>query len=161
MREALEEGRGMTPDKRSIIRMKLAAVFAILMFSPAVFAQNGPNPSGQIPKGAKVFIAPMPNDFDTFLKAAIEKKKVPVEIVTDKSKAEFQITGASESQKPGAAKIIITGNWHSVEDASIQVANLTSGEVVFAYSVHEQSSTHGRQSAAESCAKHLKEKIAP
>jgi hypothetical protein len=134
----------------------LAAVLVILLPVSAVFAQTQ---AGQIPRGARVFVSPMPNGFDTFLKAAIERKKVPVEIVEDKSTAQFMIEGASESQKAGAAKIILMGDWHSTEDASIQVANLASGEVVFAYSVHEQSSNHGRQSAAESCAKHLKEKI--
>lgn len=101
----------------------------------------------------------MTNGFDTYLRAAIEKKKVPVVVVSDKSTAQFEIAGTSASQKAGAAKILLLGDWHSTEDASIQVANLASGEVVFAYSVHEQSSNRGRQSAAESCAKHLKEKI--
>ena len=136
------------------MKIRFAVVCIVLLSCAAVFAQK---PTGKIPGGAKVFIASMPNDFDTYLKAAIEKKKVDVVLVSDKSQAQFEITGASESQKAGAAKILITGNWHSVEDASIQVANLTSGEVIFAYSVHEQSSVHGRQSAAESCAKHLKE----
>jgi hypothetical protein len=136
------------------MNIRFVPVLVILLSSPAVFAQK---PAEHIPSGAKVFIAPMPNGFDTYLKAAIEKKKVPVVVVEDKSTAQFEIAGASESQKAGAAKIILLGNWHSTEDASIQVANLASGEVVFAYSVHEQSSTHGRQSAAESCAKHLKE----
>ena len=135
---------------------RFAVVLVILLSSFAVFAQN---PAGQIPSGAKVFIAPMPNGFDTYLKAAIQNKKVPVAVVEDKPTAQFIISGASESQKAGAAKIILMGNWHSTEDASIQVANLATGEVAFAYSVHEQSSTHGRQSAAESCAKHLKEYI--
>lgn len=138
------------------MNIRFASVLVILLTSFAVIAQN---PTGQIPSGAKVFIAPMPNGFETYLKAAIEKKKVPVVVVDDKSAAQFQISGASQSQKAGAAKIILMGNWHSTEDASIQIANLATGEVVFAYSVHEQSSTHGRQSAAESCAKHLKEKI--
>jgi hypothetical protein len=142
------------------MKIGFAAMFVALMLSPELFAQSSAKAADQIPQGSKVFIAPMPNGFDGFLKAAIEKKKLPLEIVEDKSKAEFQITGASESQKASAAKIIIMGNWHSVEDASIQVASLSSGEVVFAYSVHEKASTHGRQSAAESCAKHLKEKIA-
>lgn len=141
------------------MRVRFALVPLILLYSLAAFAQQNPNQAERIPKNAKVFIAPMPNQFDTFLKAAIDKKKVPVEIVSDKSKAQFEITGTSESQKAGAAKIILMGNWHSIEDASIQVANLASSEVVFAYSVHEQSSTHGRQSAAESCAKHLKERV--
>ncbi len=138
------------------MKMRYCAMIVILMSAFAVFAQS---PAVQIPSGSKVFIAPMPNDFDTYLKAALDKKKVPLVVVADKAQAQFVISGASESQKASAAKIIIMGNWHSVEDASIQVANLATGEVVFAYSVHEQSSTHGRQSAAESCAKHLKEKM--
>lgn len=51
------------------------------------------------------------------------------------------------------------GNWHSREEASITVSNIKSGEAVWAYSVHEESSTHGKRSSAESCAKHLKEAI--
>jgi hypothetical protein len=143
------------------MKIKFAVVAVIMLCSLAAFAQKSPDPTSQIPKGAKVFIAPMPNDFDTFLKTAIGKKKVPIEIVDDKSKAQFAITGTSETQKAGAAKKILLGNWHSTEDASIQIANLASGEVVFAYSVHQQSSTHGRQSAAESCAKHIKERVEP
>lgn len=50
-------------------------------------------------------------------------------------------------------------NWHSNEQASIQVADLGSGEVVFAYSVNKKSSAHGKRSTAEACAKHLKKKI--
>lgn len=138
------------------MNIRFAAVLVISLYSLTVFGQGQ---AGQIPSGAKVYIAPMANGFDSYLRAAIVKKKVPVVVVADKSTAQFEIAGTSESQKAGAAKIILLGNWHSTEDASIQVANLASGEVVFAYSVHEQSSSRGRQSAAESCAKHLKEKI--
>jgi hypothetical protein len=113
-----------------------------------------------IPKGAKVYVAPMLDGFDTFLKAAIQKKKLPIEIVSDKSAAQFEITGASETQKASAAKKVLFLDWRSNEQASIKVANLASGEIVFAYSVNKISSTHGKQSTAEACAKHLKEKIA-
>jgi hypothetical protein len=41
----------------------------------------------------------------------------------------------------------------------IQVANLKTSEIVFAYSANKQSSAHGKKSTAEACAKHLKEKI--
>ena len=49
------------------------------------------------------------------------------------------------------------GSWHSTEDASIKISSLKSGEIVYAYSVHEDNSTHGEQSSAEACAKHLKD----
>ena len=121
-------------------------------------AKNAP-PSQKIPKGAKVFVAPIEGGYDTYLKDAIAKKKVPVEIVANRDQADFEITGTSESQKASTAKKVILGNWHSREEASITVSNVKSSEVVWAYSVHEEASTHGKRSSAEACAKHLKEAI--
>jgi hypothetical protein len=112
-----------------------------------------------IPPGAKVFINPMKDEYEKYLIAALEAKKVPVEIVTDKEKADFEISGTTESKKAGAAKIIIMGSWRSGEQASITVINLKSGEAVWAYSVNKSDSAHGKRSTAEACAKHLKEKI--
>jgi hypothetical protein len=112
-----------------------------------------------IPAGAKLFIAPMPDGFHEYLATAIAAKKVPVTIVSDRATAEFEVTGHSETQKAGAAKKAIMLNWHSIEQASIQVANLQSGEVAFAYSANKKSSAHGKKSTAEACAKHLKEHI--
>jgi hypothetical protein len=120
--------------------------------------KNAP-PSEKIPKGAKIFIATIGEGFDSYLKDAMGTKKVPVEIVSNRDQAEYEITGTAESQKAGAAKKIIMGSWHSKEEASITLSNLKSGEVVWAYSVHQESSTHGKRSSAESCAKHLKEAI--
>jgi len=39
----------------------------------------------------------------------------------------------------------------------VKVANLKTGELVYAYSVHKEISAHGKQSSAEACAKHLKD----
>jgi hypothetical protein len=99
----------------------------------------------------------MPDNFDTYLKTAIGKKKIPLTIVDSKENAAFEITGTSETQKASTAKKIIRLNWHSAEQASISIADLKSGEVVFAYSVNKESSAHGKQSTAEACAKHIKE----
>jgi len=115
--------------------------------------------SKPIPAGSKVYIAPM-DGFETYLKAALEKKEVPLVVVEDKDKADFEITGAANSQKASTAKKIFMGSWHSREEASINVANLKTGEIVFAYSAHKENSAHGKQSSAEACAKHLKEKVA-
>ncbi len=112
-----------------------------------------------IPRGAKIFVASMPDKFDEFIKAAIEQKKVPVEIVANRDEAEFELTGYSETQKASTAKKIILGSWHSRESASIKVANLKTSAFVFAYSYNTDNSAHGKRSSAESCAKHLKEKI--
>jgi hypothetical protein len=135
----------------------------VLMIAAAVStAQAGEKnvpPTAKIPKGAKVFVASIADGFDTYLKDAITKKKVPVEVVASRDQADYEITGTSESQKASTAKKVILGNWHSREEASITLSNIKSGEVVWAYSVHQEASTHGKRSSAESCAKHLKEAI--
>ena len=125
-----------------------------------------PQASGQaaaagkvIPAHSKVFVAPMPDGFDEYLKAAIANKKVPIELVTDKDRADFQVTGQSETQKASTAKKVIMWDWRSNEQASIEITNLTTSEVVFAYSVNKVSSAHGKKSSAEACARHIKEKI--
>jgi hypothetical protein len=128
------------------------------VLAQAADEKNAPA-SAKIPKGAKVFIAPMADGFDTYIKDAIAKKQVPVQIAARRDQAEYEITGASESQKAGTAKKVILGNWHSREEASITVSNIKSTEVIWAYSVHEEASTHGKRSAAEACAKHLKDAI--
>ena len=112
----------------------------------------------KIPAHSKVYIAPM-EGFEDDLKAALEKKKVPLDVVSERDKADFEISGTAESQKAGTAKKIIFGDWHSNEQASIKVSDIKNGEVVFAYSVNKQSSAHGKRSTAEACAKHLKEQI--
>jgi len=113
---------------------------------------------GTIPAGSKIYIAPM-GGFETYLKAAIQKKKVAILIVDQRDAAEFEISGVADSEKASTAKKIIRLDWHSKEQASIRVANIQSSELVFAYSVHKESSAHGKQSSAEACAKHLKEAI--
>src|SRR6266403_5034657 len=141
-------------------RRVLSMVFFLI--AAAVIAQAGEKnapPTQKIPKGAKVFVAPIEGGYDTYLKDAIAKKKVPVEIVASRDQADYEITGTSESQKASTAKKVILGNWHSREEASITVSNVKSSEVVWAYSVHKEASAHGQRSSAEACAKHLKEAI--
>jgi hypothetical protein len=131
--------------------------FLLVALAPIIVAQESTHKV--IPAGSKVFIAPMEDGFQDYLKAALQAKKVPVVVVDDKASADFEITGHSETQKAGTAKKVIMWDWHSNEQASIQITNLKTSEVAFAYSANKQSSAHGKKSTAEACAKHLKEKI--
>jgi hypothetical protein len=136
---------------------KTLSLLLLLMLAPVSgLAQDV---AKAIPAGSKVFINPMNDGFEKDLGAAFEAKQVPLEVVTEKEKADFEISGTSESKKAGAAKILIMGSWHSREQASITVTNLKTGEAVWAYSVNKGNSAHGKRSTAEACAKHLKEKI--
>ena len=137
--------------------MKIYAIvlaFVALAVSAPLEAQ-----SAKLHRGAKVFVASMPDDFDTYVKSALQEKQVPVQVIASRDEAEFEIQGTSDSQKAGAAKKIFMRSWHSDEQASISVTHLKSGEVVFAYSANKKNSAHGKQTSAEACAKHLKEAI--
>jgi len=131
----------------------LMAVLAVPLFA------KDDDMAKKIPAHSKIFLAPM-GGFEQDLKTAIEKKKLPVELVPDRDKADFEITGTSETDKAGTAKKVILLNWHSNEQASITITEIKTGTVVYAYSVNKQSSAHGKRSTAEACAKHLKDQIA-
>jgi len=131
----------------------LMAVLAVPLFA------KDDDMAKKIPAHSKIFLAPM-GGFEQDLKTAIEKKKLPVELVPDRDKADFEITGTSETDKAGTAKKVILLNWHSNEQASITITEIKTGAVVYAYSVNKQSSAHGKRSTAEACAKHLKDQIA-
>src|SRR5215813_10897881 len=71
----------------------LLAVLAILTLGfTQVVAQN----KSQKPSlaGAKIFIAPMKGNLHPFIAAEIVKKKLPVVVVTDKTKADYILAGS-------------------------------------------------------------------
>jgi len=113
----------------------------------------------KIPAGAKVYVAPIAGGFDTYIIAGFQQKKVPLVIVTNRDKAEYEITGFSESDKAGWAKMLFLGSQQSNEQASIKMVKLKKEEVVFSYSVNKMNSVRGKQSAGEACAKHIKHEI--
>ena len=138
------------------VQLKLTLKSTLLLaLSVAMFAEA---PTKSVAAGSKIFIEAA-DGFDTYLTAALQKKSVPVVVVSEKEKADYELAGVSDHQKPGWAKVVIMGQIHSDEQASIKLINLKSGEVVFAYSVNKKNSLHGRQTAAEACAKHMKEVV--
>jgi len=96
--------------------------------------------------------------FDTYLSAAILKKKVPVMVVDDRSKADFIVAGSSHVEKAGWAKTIFVSPAPHAE-ASITIKDVHNGSLVFAYNVDKLNAARANQSTAEACAKHLKEAI--
>jgi len=126
--------------------------------TPATAPNHTPVNGLKIPAGSKIYVAPMAG-FENYVVAGIMKKKVPVSIVADRDKADYEINGAAETQKAGWAKIVFTGNDSTNEEASINVTQIKTGAVVFAYSVHKGNSVRGKQSAGEAIGKHLNEAI--
>jgi hypothetical protein len=158
---------GRTGKKEAIMiqpRRKRALMgFGLALFLVTVAAgQDGKSvdqSNRAIERSSKVYIAPIEGGFDTFLAAAIIKKQVPVVVVTDRAKAEYEISGIANTERAGWAKMLFMGVDNSNDMASIKVVYRKSDEVVYGYSVKKGNSYRGKQSAAEACAKHLKEKI--
>lgn len=105
-----------------------------------------------------VFISPM-NGFESYLAAAFAKKQVPLTIVADPARAAYIITGTSDEKKAGVGKMLIFGQIHSDNAASVQMVDQKTSAVVFAYAVDKKNTLHGQQTTAEACAKHLKEQL--
>ena len=152
----------------------LACAVVLLVAIPSLVAQEkaaepnlkaAPSEEGQlatvsnakIPAGSKLYVAPMEGGFDNFIIAGFQKKGVPLIIVADKSKADFELSGIEESEKAGWAKMLFMGSQQSREQGSVKIADLKAGAVIFGYSVHKGNSYKGKQSAGEACAKHIKE----
>jgi hypothetical protein len=115
-------------------------------------------PNLKIPSGSKIYVAPMAG-FENYVVAGIMKKKVPVSIVNDRDKADYEINGAADTQKAGWAKIVFLKTDATTEEATINVTEIKTGAIVFAYSVHKGNSARGKQSAGEAIGKHLNEAI--
>lgn len=159
---------------RSVSRIAVVLV-AVLLATPLLLSQEPATGAAKtetakeslapvisnepLPKGARIYVSPIQNGFETYITAGLEKKKVPVVIVTDRAKADYELTGVSESDRAGWAKMLFLGSQQTNETASIKVVNLKTGNVVFAYSVNKTNSVRGKQSAGEAVAKHINEKI--
>src|SRR5207249_11798208 len=89
--------------RRSAVGIVIILMISAVFGAQAKDAKNAP-PSEKIPSGAKVFVAPITDGFDTFLRDAIGKKKVPVELVASRDQADHEMTGAAESQKAAMTK---------------------------------------------------------
>src|SRR2546421_12499407 len=119
-------------NKRRVATILVALVLSVVL-AEADDAKHQAT-SSKIPKGAKVFIAPMPDGCDTYLKDAIKKKKVPVETATSRDRADYEITGTSETQKACTARKRRIANGNSREGASITVRTIKRAQAVSPYS---------------------------
>jgi hypothetical protein len=109
-----------------------------------------------IAANSRIFVA-ADDGFGIYLTAALEKKQVPLTVTVDKAKADYELDGVSEHDT--ARKSTFFRSRHSDDDASVQLVDIRTGDVVFAYSVDKKSTLHGRQTVAESVAKHLREMV--
>jgi hypothetical protein len=111
-----------------------------------------------------VYIEPQ-QGFETYLAAAISKKNVPVDVVTDQTKANYVLKAAPVEIKTestgGKIARCLFAYCAGIEDkgnVSVQLIATSSTKVMWAYSVNKQKGGNkNSQSMAEAVAKHLKD----
>jgi hypothetical protein len=111
-----------------------------------------------------VYIEPQ-QGFETYLAAAMSKKNVPVDVVTDEAKATYILKSAPvEIQKEstgGKVARCLFAYCAGIEDkgtVSVQLIETSSTKMMWAYSVNKQrGGGKNQQSMAEAVAKHFKE----
>ena len=138
------------------MKKTLALTIALLASVLSLFAAELARPT--------VYIDPQ-NGFETYLAAAISKKNVPVDVVTDQSKATYILKAApveikSESTGEKVTRCLFA-SCAGIEDkgsVSVQLIEASSTKMMWAYSVNKQrGGSKNQQSMAEAVAKHLKE----
>jgi hypothetical protein len=137
--------------------MKKTAVLFLLSIASLSFAQTKPT----------VYLEPQ-QGFETYVAAAIQKKSVPVDVVTDKNRATYVLRSApveikSESTGGKIARCLFA-YCAGIEDkgnVSVQLIDTNSSKMLWAYSVNKQKGgSKNQQSMAEAIAKHFKEFLA-
>jgi len=111
-----------------------------------------------------VYIEPQ-NGFETYLAAALSKKGVPVDVVTDATKASYVLKSApieiKQESTGGKVARCLFAYCAGIEDkgnASVQLIETSSTKMLWAYSVNKQrGGSKNMQSMAEAVAKHMKD----
>ena len=129
----------------------------LLLVAPMSFAQAA-RPT--------IYIEPQ-NGFETYIAAAMTKKNVPADVVTDKSKATYILKAApveiKQESTGGKIARCLFAYCAGIEDkgnVSVQLIETSSSKMLWAYSVNKQrGGSKNQQSMAEAIAKHLKEHL--
>ena len=135
--------------------MKKLAVLLVLFASSLSFAQLA-RPT--------VYLEPQ-QGFETYLAAAFAKKGVPVDVVTDQTKATYVLRSApveiKQESTGGKIARCLFAYCAGIEDkgnVSVQLIEASSTKMLWAYSVNKQrGGSKNQQSMAEAVAKHCKE----
>lgn len=135
-------------------------LIALLFLISVSFAQGALADQAARPT---VYIEPQ-QGFETYIAAALTKKNVPVDVVTDANNATYILKSAPvEIQKESTGSKVMRCAFLScagIEDkgtVSVQLVEASSGTQLWAYSVNKQKGGKNEQSMAEAIAKHFKE----
>jgi hypothetical protein len=133
---------------------KTLLAISFLLVTSAVWAQTSGRP--------KIYLN-QNDEFSNAFAAGVEKKQVPVALVTDPAQAQYTVDFSHESNNGSKARGITTAVFTGVyadgsfERVSMKVVDVQTKEIVFSYTC-----TKGRggiQPAAECLAKHWKQHL--
>lgn len=118
--------------------------------------------TAQVPASPTIYITPSEDGFETYVIAALHKKKVPVTVVDAQENAAFTLKMAPvevEKVSTGSkwAKCLFAYCAGTEDKASVSVTLVQQGKIVWSYSVNKGRGAKNRQSMAEAIAKHLKD----
>lgn len=144
--------------------MKLKMLFALTFIGLCTFVVSAQgsktNNTLCMPVNSKIFIAEMPEDFNTYMAAALKDVEIKLLIVTDKEKADFEMSGgAKPSQRNSWARVIFAGQTGSKESASVTISNIKSSVVVFSAASDRSNARRGLRSVANKMARELRDKM--
>lgn len=135
-------------------RLVLLLASALLAMGSATYAQTS------LPT---LYIVPTDDGFETYLTAAMHKKKVPVAVTKNADGATYTLTAAQvEIEKVSTGSKVVKCLFAScagTEDKASTSVELVdgSGIVAWSYAVNKGRGAKNRQSMAESIAEHLKD----
>ena len=146
--------------KSTLVTLMLFASTALAADLPRVYieAEQAEDEAGDWKKDSTVKTI----DFGAAISAAFVKKKVPVTVVTDRTKSQWTIKSVSSQREDSTAtkvaKTVFLGPFRGSStkfEGTFQVIDNESTAVIFAYNVKK----NNFQSAAEAFAKHFKNKF--
>ncbi|HSR52919.1 MAG TPA: DUF4309 domain-containing protein [Acidobacteriota bacterium] len=139
-------------------RLWLIAIAGLFLASSAAVAE------GPIPAESRLYIEPMPNDLDVYIKAEIVKRRVPIQVVSYAEDADLVMSGASEGKEKKAwHEGWLTAQTDKVTGAII--INDLNGNLVWAAEAGDRSlwftylKRGGQRKVAERLVKQLKKAI--
>jgi hypothetical protein len=139
--------------KRRVMPMKTLIMLVVVSVATVASAQSN---------YPALYIQPTEDGFETYITAAILKKKVPVTVVTKSESAAYVLKAAEvDVQKETTGSKVVKclfANCAGTEDKASTSVQLTRGDaVVWSYAVNKGRGAKNRQSMAESIAEHLKD----
>lgn len=139
---------------------RLRSIFASTSDHDKQTIVKKPTDPTYIPAGSKVYVADIDGmpDFENNLVAALQKKRVDLFVISDRSQADFEVNGFARSRDAGWSKIIF-GTGLPESEASIQLVNLRTGVVAYAVASYKVNSVNGNKSTAEHLAKNMRQKM--